>query len=132
MQLSKFTDYAFRVLIYMATSKQELFTVEQLAEVLDVSEHHLKKVVYKLAKTQYVTSMKGRGGGIKLAVLPEDINLGDVLRITEENLYLVECIHSGTMCSFIGDRTCKLKGVIIESTNKFIEEFGKYSLKDVL
>ena len=132
MQLSKFTDYTFRVLIYMATNKQELFTVEELAEVLDVSEHHLKKVVYRLAKTQYVISMKGRGGGIKLAVPPEAINLGDVLRSTEENMCLVECIHSGGVCSFLGDKTCRLKGIIIESTNKFIEEFGKYSLQDLL
>jgi len=132
MQLSKFTDYTFRALIYMATSKKELFTVEQLAEVLEVSEHHLKKVVYKLAQTQYVISMKGRGGGIKLAVPPEAINLGEVLRITEDNLYLVDCIHSGTVCNFLGDNTCKLKEIIMESTNKFIEEFSKYTIQDVL
>ena len=132
MQLSKFTDYTFRVLIYMATSKQELFTVEQLAKVLEVSEHHLKKVVYKLAQTQYVISMKGRGGGIKLAVPPKAINLGEVLRITEDNLYLVDCIHSGTVCNFLGDKTCKLKEIITESTNQFMKEFSKYTLQDVL
>ena len=75
MQLSKFTDYTFRVLIYMATHQEELYTVEQLATKLEVSEHHLKKVIYKLAKTEYLISIKGRSGGLKLGLPPEEINL---------------------------------------------------------
>lgn len=132
MQLSKFTDYTFRVLIYMGMNPEKLYTVEQLADQLEVSEHHLKKVIYKLAKTEYVMSMKGRHGGIKLAVSPEEINLGEVLRLTEENLHIIQCIGTNSICSFVGENGCKLKGIIADSTNQFIKEFSKYTLQDLV
>lgn len=131
MQLSKFTDYTFRVLIYMANHQEELTTVEHLATTLDVSVHHLKKVIQKLAKTDYLISIKGRTGGIKLGCLPEAINLGDVLRLTEDNLNIVACFNAEEKCTFIGGE-CKLKSVISDSLEKFIEEFSRYTLKDIL
>lgn len=66
MQLSKFTDYAFRALIYLANNRDKLCTVEELAQELNASEHHIKKVIHKLAKTEYIISSKGRGGGLQL------------------------------------------------------------------
>lgn len=131
MQLSKFTDYAFRVLIYMAKHEEELATVEGLAKTLDVSEHHLKKVIHKLAKTDYVISIKGRSGGLKLGLPPEQINLGDILRLTEENLNIVGCLNTEEVCGFMNGK-CRLKGIINDSLEKFIEEFSKYTLKDIL
>lgn len=131
MQLSKFTDYTFRVLIYMAKHQDKLMTVEQLACVLDVSEHHLKKVIQKLAKTDYLISIKGRAGGIKLGCEPEAVNLGDVLRITEDNLSIVACLNTEETCKFISGE-CRLKGIISQSLEKFIEEFSHYTLKDIL
>ena len=79
MQLSKFTDYAFRALIYLAKNPEENATVDILAERLEISSHHLKKVINKLAKTEYIISTKGRNGGLKLGLPPEEINLGKVL-----------------------------------------------------
>lgn len=131
MQLSKFTDYTFRVLIYMGTHEDELCTVERLAAKLEVSEHHLKKVIHKLAKTDYLISTKGRAGGIKLGLAPEEINLGDILRITEDNLCIVSCLKTELTCGFI-NKECKLKEIINNSLEKFIEEFSKYTLKDLL
>lgn len=131
MQLSKFTDYAFRALIYLAKHQDELSTVEALAAQLEVSEHHLKKVIHKLGTTDYVVSTKGRGGGLKLGLPPEQINLGEVLKVTEDNLALVECLGEGGCCTYI-DSGCKLKGIITQSLDKFIEEFSQYSLKDIM
>lgn len=131
MQLSKFTDYTFRVLIYMAAHQEELCTVEQLATKLEASEHHLKKVIHKLAKTDYLISIKGRSGGLKLGLPPEEINLGEVLKITEDNLTIIECIKHETTCSFMTGE-CKLKGIIHQSLDKFIEEFSKYTLQDIM
>lgn len=131
MQLSKFTDYTFRVLIYMATHQEALYTVEQLATQLEVSEHHLKKVIHKLAKTDYLISIKGRAGGLKLGLPPEAINLGDVLKLTEDNLCIVECIKNETICNFMV-KECKLKGIIQESLRQFIEVFSHYTLQDIL
>ena len=78
MQLSKFSDYSFRALIYLAKHTDQLCTVEELATALNTSEHHMKKVIHQLAKTEYITSIKGRGGGLKLSKNPSDINLGEV------------------------------------------------------
>ena len=94
MQLSKFTDYSFRALIYLADKKDSLATVEELANALQISEHHLKKIIHKLAKTNYVISIKGRGGGLKLGMDPKDINLGEILKITDDNLNIVECFNN--------------------------------------
>ena len=131
MQLSKFTDYAFRALIYLAKSSNENATVDKLAEELDISTHHLKKVINKLAKTEYIISTKGRNGGLKLGSSPEEINLGKVLLLTEENLSLVECMNETGTCPLISEE-CKLKNIIFKSLNGFVSEMSKYTLKDII
>ena len=131
MQLSKFTDYSFRALIYLADKKGSLATVEELANALQISEHHLKKIIHKLAKTNYVISIKGRGGGLKLGMDPKDINLGEILKITEDNLNIVECFNNPENCPLMTSG-CKLKYIISNSLEKFIKEFSKYSLEDIL
>lgn len=131
MQISKFTDYAFRSLIYLAQNKDELATVDKLSNYLEVSEHHMKKVIHKLAKTEYIVSIKGRNGGLKLGVDPKDINLGKVLIATEENLKLVDCMNNTKTCPLINSG-CKLKGVLSDSLQSFINELSKYTLEDIL
>lgn len=131
MQLSKFTDYAFRSLIYLANNREKLCTVDEIAKELDVSPHHLKKVIHKLGKTQYIISIKGRVGGLKLGLEPKDINLGEILKVTEDNLSIVECFNKDNVCPFISGG-CKLKGVIHKSLDKFIYEFSQYTLFDIL
>ena len=131
MQISKFTDYAFRSLIYLAKNKEELTTVEKLSIELNVSEHHMKKVIYKLAKTDYVISIKGRNGGLKLGLDPKDINLGKVLLATEENLKLVECMNNLEDCPLLNSG-CKLKSILSDSLQSFIYELSKYTLDDIL
>lgn len=131
MQISKFTDYAFRALIYLARNKEDLATVDQLASYLEVSEHHMKKVIHKLAKTEYITSIKGRNGGLKLGVDPNQINLGKVLIATEENLNLVECMNDPKLCPLMVNN-CKLKGIISNSLQSFIDELSKYTLEDII
>lgn len=131
MYLSKFTDYSFRALIYLAVNREKLCTVEELAQNLDVSEHHLKKVIHKLAKTEYITSIKGRAGGLKLGLEPKDINLGEVLKITEDNLNIAECFNKENTCPFINGG-CKLKGIMSKSLKEFVKEFSQYTLADVI
>lgn len=133
MYLSKFTDYSFRALVYLAINSEKVCTVEELAKNLDISEHHLKKIIHKLAKTEYITSTKGRTGGLKLGIAPKDINLGEVLKLTEDNLNIAECFvkEKDEICPFI-EGGCKLKGIMNNSLNAFINEFSKYTLQDVL
>ena len=131
MYLSKFTDYSFRALIYLAINREKLCTVEELAQKLDVSEHHLKKIIHKLAKTAYITSIKGRTGGLKLGLEPKDINLGEVLKVTEDNLNIAECFNKENTCPFITDG-CKLKGIMNKSLKEFVKEFEQYTLEDII
>ena len=131
MQLSKFTDYAFRTLIYLARNRKNNCIVEELAEELSISEHHLKKVVNKLAKTNFIISTKGRNGGLKLGLDPKEINLGEVIKLTEENLNIVECMLDSSLCQLMNSG-CKLKGIISNSLDAFIKEMGKYTLQDIL
>lgn len=131
MYLSKFTDYSFRALMYLAENRDKLCTVEELAKKLDISEHHLKKIIHKLAKTDLLVSMKGRSGGLKLGLEPEDINLAEVLIVTEDNLNIAQCFSKENCCPFMNSG-CKLKGVMNKSLNAFLDEFSKYTLKDVI
>lgn len=131
MQISKFTDYAFRALIYLARNRDENTTIDKLAEHLEVSEHHMKKVIHKLAKTEYIISTKGRNGGLKLGVEPIEINLGKVLISTEENLNLVECMNNANLCPLMTSG-CKLKGIFSKSLQSFINELSQYTLEDIL
>lgn len=131
MQLSKFTDYAFRSLIYLAKNREENININVLAEKMNISIDHLKKIVNKLGKTDYITTIKGRNGGLKIGIEPKDINLGDILKITEENMSIVECMKVGGDCPLI-IKGCKLKKVISNSLDAFIEEMSKYTLEDIL
>lgn len=131
MQLSKFTDYAFRALIYLAKHSEDNVTIDILAEELEISVHHLKKIINKLAKTEYIISSKGRNGGLKLGLEPRDINLGKVLLETEDNLNIVQCMNSTDLCPLMKEG-CRLKGVISKSLNSFIDEMYKYTLEDIL
>lgn len=127
MQLSKFSDYAFRALIYLANQNG---TMEQLATELNTSLHHMKKVVSKLAKHGYIQSSKGRSGGLALKKAPNEINLADVLLLCEENMDLYECFHEN-QCPLLKSG-CKLKGVACRALVAFIETYRQYTLEDIL
>lgn len=129
MYLSKFTDYSFRILIYLGNHPNQLFTVYELSNILNLSTNHIKKITYNLVKNGYIVSNKGRNGGIKLIKSPEEINLCDVFETTEENLNLVECF-SNMECGLI--KPCKLKPIFNESLNLFKLNLSKYTLKDIL
>lgn len=131
MNISKFSDYAYRTLIYLAKNSNQLCTVDELSKNLSISQHHLKKIVQKLGKTEYIISLKGRNGGIKLGMKPEDINLQKVLMITEENLTLVECFSRG-QCTCKKTGSCKLKLVMNKSLASFMKELSNYTLADLL
>lgn len=131
MQLSKFSDYSFRALIYLAKHQDQLCTVDELAKNLNTSEQHMKKVIHNLGKTPYVTSLKGRGGGLKLGVNPKEINLGDVLKVTEDNLNIVECFNKPESCPLLSSG-CKLKHISSRALDQFIGEFTQYTLEDLL
>ena len=131
MYLSKFTDYSFRILMYLGNNPDKLSTVDELSSILGLSTHHVKKIVYKLSINNYILSLKGRNGGIKLGMDPKDINLGKLLEITEDNLDILECFSiENNTCSL--NNCCKLKPIINDALESFKLELSKYTLDDIL
>lgn len=130
MQLSKFSDYALRVLIYLAGQPGELSTIDEISERYAISKDHLRKVVHNLVQSGWITSRRGRGGGLSLAMPPADISIGMVIRSTEDNLAIVECFNSATdTCQISG--VCRLSGMLDEALQAFLSVLDKYSLADI-
>ena len=91
MKLTLFTDYSMRVLLYLGARTERLCSIAEIAQAYRISQNHLMKVVNQLARQGYVQSVRGRSGGIRLGRPPQDINLGALVRDTEEGLVLVDC-----------------------------------------
>src|SRR5687768_14319922 len=129
MQLTLFTDYSFRVLMYLGMNEGRRCTTSEISTRYRISRNHIVKVVHNLAKLGYIKSAKGRGGGIALLKKPNDINLRDLLIALEPDLDLVECFNSTrNTCRIVG--ACGLKGIWAEALNAFLDVMGQYTLAD--
>lgn len=130
MQLSKFGDYSFRVLIFAGT-KNDLCTTEEVSKAFEISRNHLVKVVHRLEKLGFLKTKKGKHGGFMLSEDPSMIRLGKLFQVIEQNLDLVECFSKETnQCRITG--SCQLKSILHEALEKFVKVLNQYTLKDLL
>lgn len=132
MQLTRFTDYSLRVLMYLAYRDEALCTINEISSAYRISENHLMKVVHQLAKLGYVTTVRGKGGGLRIARPPERINLGAVVRDVEETLAIVECMDERYESDCLLLPHCKLKGVLNEAQDAFLAVLDRYTIKDLV
>jgi Rrf2 family nitric oxide-sensitive transcriptional repressor len=130
MRLTTFSDYALRVLMYAAAAGDRLITIEETARTYNISRAHLMKVVNILTRLGYLKGVRGRSGGFTLAMSPEAINLGAIVRATEPDFALVECFAAGNQC--IITRCCRLPEVLNEALDNFVRTFDRYSLADLM
>ena len=131
MQFTHFTDYSLRTLIYLGALQSRLATISEVADNYGISQSHLTKVVHQLANRGYVQTMRGKGGGMRLARLPQLINIGDVVRDMEENINLVECFNAKNQsCPLLP--ACTLKSVLAEARKNFFDTLDRYTLADLL
>ena len=131
MQLTAFTDYGLRSLMYLGIEPEKLCSVKEISEHYAISRNHLVKVVHRLAQLGYIASSKGKGGGIKLAIDATQLKLGDLVKQLEPNMYLVECFNKETnRCKIT--RTCQLKHYLYEANDAFIKTLNKYTLADAI
>ncbi|UCZ53157.1 Rrf2 family transcriptional regulator [Bacillus shivajii] len=132
MQLTIYTDYTLRVLIYLGIQPEDQRSnIKEIANFYNISNNHLSKVVYELGKLGLIETVRGRNGGIRLAVAPAEINLGEVVRHTERPINLVECFDPEKNTCRISP-ACNLKGVLNEALNAYLSVLDSYTLKDLL
>ncbi|MBB6444230.1 Rrf2 family transcriptional regulator [Bacillus benzoevorans] len=135
MRLTNYTDYALRVLIYLALKKEEeLSTIKEIADTYQISKNHLMKIIHELGLLGYIDTIRGRNGGIRLSMDPEDINIGELVQKTEEDFHLVECFNGDTEKAnhCIITPACRLKHILHESLLAFIQVLKGYTLADLI
>lgn len=131
MQLTSYTDYSLRMLIYLGINLDRLVTIAEVAQVYGISRNHLMKVAHNLAIYGYVRSVPGKKGGITLKGAPESINLGDVVRTMESNFAVVECFNGNKNTCCIRP-ACLLQGVFRKAVEQFMSCLDEYTLADIL
>lgn len=130
MKLTGFTDYTLRVLMYLALNQERLATIQGIAEAYGISESHLMKVVHHLAKSGVVESLRGKGGGIRLARPAGEIRLGQVVREAEGDGPIVECFGDHDTCRITPN--CKLAGVLSQAFKALYATLDEYTLADLV
>lgn len=129
MHLTLQTDYALRMLMYLAVHRDRPCRVSDVAADYGISRNHLLKVALKLGRLGYLTTARGRTGGIALARRPQDINLGEVVRHMEDGFDLTECMGRGGRCAITP--ACRLKGVVGRALDAFLGVFDGVTLADL-
>lgn len=130
MQLTRFTDYGLRTLLYLAVHHERLVPIAEISGAYAVSNHHLTKVANLLARAGFVQAVRGRGGGLQLARAPAEIGLGAVVRACEPNLHLVECFDPAHNTCPIAP-ACALARVLAQAQQQFLAALDAHSLADL-
>lgn len=130
MQLTQFTDYSLRILMYLAKLPEPgMATIAEIAEHFQISKDHLVKAAHLLGSKGLIVTTRGRGGGIRLAKPAHSITVGSVVRQTEPHLNLVECFEMSTnRCRLAPE--CSLKLMLHESTSAFLKVLDSYTLAE--
>lgn len=131
MQLTVHTDYALRVLLYLAHFPDRRVGTEEISTAYSISKNHLVRVVQTLGDKGYVRVTVGRSGGVELAREPYQIRLGEMIRSTEASFRLVECHdEASNTCPIVP--VCSLKSLLDEALEAFLDTLDKYTLADLV
>ena len=131
MRLTVYTDYALRLLTYAALSPDALITIGEVAEAYGISRNHLTKVAHQLGVAGFLETVRGKGGGLRLARKPEAIGLGEVVRHTEPDMALVPCFQPiAARCRILPG--CVLQAVLADARDAFLEVLDRHTLADLV
>ncbi len=131
MRLTAFTDYTLRVLMHLGTHQDQLVTIQEIADVHNISKNHLMKVAHQLGMSGMVETVRGRNGGLRLALEPAAINIGEVVRIAESDFYMAECFDAEhQQCIF--NSACVLKGALSAATDAYLGVLDQFTLKQLI
>ncbi|WP_100408278.1 Rrf2 family transcriptional regulator [Bacillus solitudinis] len=131
MQLTAYTDYSLRLLLFLGSQNSgKRSSIKEIASAYQLSINHLSKIVHELGKKGLIHTVRGRNGGIELALDPIDINIGAVVRQTED-LTLVECFDP-ELNRCVVSPACQLKHILYDATEAFLSVLDEYTLADIL
>jgi Rrf2 family nitric oxide-sensitive transcriptional repressor len=131
MELTQFTDYSLRVMIFLGRTENRISTIREIADYYQISENHLMKIIPHLSRKGFIQSIRGKGGGIRLSKPPGVIKIGKLVRETEETLEVVECFKPGkSTCALLPG--CNLKTVLHQAMQSFLGTLDQYTLSDLL
>ena len=130
MRLTTFTDYSLRVLIYLGTHKNQRAAVAEIAQAYNISRNHLMKVILFLSADGYVETIRGKGGGVRLKMDPDQIRIGALVRKAEEGSSLVECFSPYSECCI--EPVCFLRDVLENAVKSFYAVLDEYTLADLI
>src|SRR6185437_5035529 len=130
MKLTFYSDYSLRLLMYVSVKREALVTIQEVADAYGISKNHLMKVAFKLGRKGYLETVRGRGGGLRLARAPDKIGLGAVVREMEEDFTMVECFNPKTnTCTITGP--CRLRGALSRALKAYFAVLDEYTLADL-
>jgi Rrf2 family transcriptional regulator, nitric oxide-sensitive transcriptional repressor len=131
LRLTVYTDYALRLLMYLALKNEGLATIAEIAEGYGISRNHLMKVAHQLGIAGYVVTVRGRRGGLRLARAVEAIGLGEIVRHTEPDMALLPCFKPvDAFCPI--RRACVLRSALDEARSAFVKVLDGYTLGDLV
>lgn len=130
MRLTTMSDYAMRLLMHVGQHPGRLCTIAEVARAHDISEAHLTKITHQLALAGWLETVRGKGGGMRLATPPQQIGLGAVVRSIEPDFKLVECLAQDSTCQL--SSSCHLTGIINGALQSFMQYLDSYTLADLL
>jgi Rrf2 family nitric oxide-sensitive transcriptional repressor len=130
MRLTLNTDFSLRVLIHVGLSGDKLTTINDIAQSFGISKQHLMKVVSGLSQNGYLETVRGRNGGIRLMREPRHINIGQVVRDTENRLGIIGCLERRGYCPI--ERACVLRSALQDATQAFLAVLDAYTLADLI
>lgn len=130
MRLTTMTDYSMRLLMYVAQHPERLCTIAEVARSYGISEAHLMKITHQLGISGWLETVRGKGGGMRLAAAPADINLGAVVRSIEPDFFLVDCLGGDRVCLLTG--RCQLTNIISGALQSFMQHLDRHTLADLL
>lgn len=136
MHLTLHTDFALRTLIYLGHHTDRLVSIQEIGQAHGISINHLVKIIHRLGTGGFIKTIRGRGGGVRLARPVSEIRIGDVVRFTEENMALVPCTQklpssSNSSICILGEN-CRLRGVLTEALGNFMSVLDRYTLQDLV
>ena len=131
MRLTVYSDYTLRVLMYLALDQTRLATIPEIATAYGISENHLMKVVHHLARAGIIESVRGKGGGIRLARPPEEIRLGEIVRASEGNAPIVECLSGESNACRITS-PCRLRGILVAAFDALYDSLDEHTLAELV